>query len=169
MVWFAVVRVLRVSWCLGSMQPNRCLSRVPLCSMWSVSDGVRPQSQTNPILFLDTQNSSSWGKIERCRQVRASVVQGGQLAVRCGMTKPALGVQVKPLGGERKVKKKTIGVCKRARKSNLEFGSSGQLQPIHQKSKMSGIRFLGQFKAALATKALFTAVTGLQSHRLLVD
>ena len=65
--------------------------------------------------------------------VRASVVQGGQLAVRCGMTNPALGVQVKPLGGEWKVKKKTIGVCKRGRKSNLEFGSSGQLQPIHQK------------------------------------
>ena len=73
------------------------------------------------------------GLTERCRQVRASVVQGGQLAVRCGMTNPALGVQVKPLGGERKVKKKTIGECKRGRKSNLEFGSSGQLQPIHQK------------------------------------
>ena len=60
-------------------------------------------------------------------------------------------------------------IYKRGRKSNLEFGSSGQLQPIHQKSKMSGIRFLGQLKAALATKALFIAVTGLQSHRLLVD
>ena len=34
---------------------------------------------------------------------------------------------------------------------------------------MSGIRFLGQIKAALATKALFVAVTGLQSHRLFVD
>ena len=34
---------------------------------------------------------------------------------------------------------------------------------------MSGIRFLGQIKAAVATKALFIAVTGLQSHRLFVD
>ena len=89
--------------------------------------------KTNPSFVSRYAEKQFVGLIERCRQVRASVVQGGQSAARCGMTNPALGVQVKPLGGERKVKKKTFGECKRGRKSNLEFGSSGELQHIHQK------------------------------------